>query len=170
MKPIQIAVASACLVALAGCAGSISEPTVVQPLAPDQQAGMHISDISADAASGVEMSDGDFGLISQKVRGYIEQNSPGVMVDPATGQALHMKIHFTRFDRGNAFARAMLIGLGQIRIEASVSLENAAGTPVAQYEVAKDFALGGVVGATTKVDDVEDGFAKSVAEIVKQKA
>jgi len=79
---------------------------------------------------------------------------------------LKMKIHFTRFDRGNAFARAMLIGLGQIVIEATVSLQDAQGTTVAQYKVSKDFAIGGVVGATTSVDDVEEGFAKSVAAVV----
>ena len=115
------------------------------------------------------MSGGDFGLICQKVRGYIEQEAPGVIVDPSTGQALQMKIHFTRFDRGNAFARAMLIGLGQIRIEATVELVDARGTSVAQYAVSKDFALGGVVGASTTIEDVEDGFAKSVAEVVKTK-
>jgi hypothetical protein len=37
---------------------------------------------------------------------------------------------------------------------------------VAQYKVSKDFAIGGVVGATTSVDDVEEGFAKSVAAVV----
>ncbi|MBV9694943.1 MAG: hypothetical protein JO261_14695 [Alphaproteobacteria bacterium] len=78
-----------------------------------------------------------------------------------------MKIHFTRFDRGSAFARAMLIGLGQIRIEANVILANSAGAPIGEYKVSKDFALGGAVGAATSVTDVEEGFAKSVAEIVK---
>lgn len=170
MKSVQVVAISALVVLLAGCAGSVSKPTVLQPLPSAQQAALHISAISADAANGVEMSDGDFGLICQKVRGYIDQESPGVIVDPATGHGLQMKIHFTRFDRGNAFARAMLIGLGQIRIEATVSLENASGAPVAQYAVSKDFALGGIAGATTSVEDVEEGFAKSVAEVVKTKA
>ena len=76
----------------------------------------------------------------------------------------------SRFDRGSAFARAMLIGLGQIRIEATVDLEDSSGARAAEYKVSKDFALGGIAGATTTVDDVEDGFAKSVAEIVKTKA
>ena len=170
MKSVQILAASALVGLLAGCAGSVSRPTVLEPLPSQQQMALHVSGISADAANGIEMSDGDFGLICQKVRGYIEQQTPGVIVDPSTGQALQMKIHFTRFDRGNAFARAMLMGLGQIRIEATVSLEDARGTSVAQYAVAKDFALGGVLGATTNVEDVEDGFAKSVAEVVKTKA
>jgi hypothetical protein len=134
----------------------------------DQRAALHLADVSADAADGVAMSDGDFGIICQKVKTYIQAQAPGAFTDPASsGTALKMKIHFTRFDRGNAFARAMLIGLGQIVIEATVTLENGSGATVARYKVAKDFAIGGVIGATTTVDDVEDGFAKSVATVVK---
>ena len=78
-----------------------------------------------------------------------------------------MKIHFTRYDRGNALARGILIGLGQIHIEGTVYIMDSAGQQVGQYAISKDFALGGVIGATTSVEDVEKGFAKSVAEIVK---
>jgi hypothetical protein len=169
MKSVRVLASSALLIMLAGCAGSVSAPTPIQALSAEQRSALHVSTISADAAGGVEMSDGDFGLICQKVRGYIQQEAPGVMVDPSTGQALQMKIHFTRFDRGNAFARAMLIGLGQIRIEATVELTDPHGMAVAQYAVSKDFALGGVVGASTSVEDVEEGFAKSIAEVVKTK-
>ena len=133
----------------------------------EQRGALKVSDISADAAGGVEMSDGDFGLICQKVRAYVDADRPGVMTDSSNPQALKMRIHFTRFDRGSAFARAMLIGLGQIRIEATVTLTSASGASIGEYKVAKDFAIGGAIGASTTVEDVEDGFAKSVAEIVK---
>jgi hypothetical protein len=168
MKPIRVLCAIALAAMLAGCAGSVSVPTAIQPLSTDKKAALHLSDVSADAATGVLMSDGDFGIVCQKVRSYIQVQSPGVLVDQSgVATALKMKIHFTRFDRGSAFARAMLIGLGQIVIEANVTLEDASGTTVAQYKVSKDFALGGIAGATTSVDDVEDGFAKSVAAVVK---
>ena len=150
---------------LAACAGSVSAPTAIAPLSPEQKSALHISEITADADSGVAMGDGDFGIICQKVRGYIAAQSPGMLAEGAASP-LKMKIHFTRFDRGNAFARAMLIGLGQIVIEATVTLQDAQGVTVAQYKVSKDFAIGGVVGATTSVDDVEEGFAKSVAAVV----
>ena len=167
MKSVNIVCFAALAALLAGCAGSVSEPTALQPLAMEQKTALHVSTITADAAAGVEMSDGDFGLICQKVRGYIQAQSPAVLADQPPGQALKMNIHFTRFDRGNAFARGMLIGLGQIHIEGTVSLDDAGGKTVAQYAVVKDFAIGGIVGATTTVEDVEDGFAKSVAAIVK---
>jgi hypothetical protein len=151
---------------LAGCAGSVSAPQPIQPLSTDQRSGLHISSVTADAASGVEMSDGDFDLVCQKIKAYAQTEVPGVMVDPPAG-GLKMQVHFTKFDRGSAFARAMLIGLGQIRIEATVSLIDSTGKTVAQYAVAKDFALGGIAGASTTVDDVEQGFAKSVVAILK---
>jgi hypothetical protein len=166
MKLVQIGCAVALAAMLAGCAGSVSAPVPVQEFSTEQRDALKIVDISADAADGVEMSDGDFGLICQKVKAYIMAENPGVMVD-SSPQALKMHLHFTRFDRGNAFARAMLIGLGQIRIEATVTFVDASGRSVAEFKVAKDFALGGIAGATTTVENVEQGFAKSVAQIVR---
>ena len=53
------------------------------------------------------------------------------------------------------------------RIEVAVDAD---GTTAGEYQVKKTFALGGVVGALTTTEDVEKGFAKAVAEIVKKKA
>lgn len=170
LKPEFPAIVVAVALSLGGCAGSVSEPTAIQPLSAESIASLHISDVTADAASGVDVGDADLGLICQKVKAYMQAESPNVMADPAgMPPAYVMKIHFTRFDRGSAFARAMLIGLGQIQIEATVDLDDASGKSVAEYKVSKDFALGGIAGATTSVEDVEDGFAKSVVEIVKAK-
>jgi hypothetical protein len=168
MKTKYIAVLLASL-ALGGCATSISAPVAVQPLARNASAPLRLSDISADAAPDVQVGEGDLGLITQKVRSYIQAQSPAVMAD-AGASAYVMKIHVTRFERGNAFARAMLAGLGQIHIEGTIDLVDASGKMVGEYKVSKDFSLGGIAGGTTTVDDVEDGFAKSIAEIVKPKA
>jgi hypothetical protein len=170
MKLVHALFIGAVAVSLAGCAGSVSAPTTVVDLPPDARAQLRIGDVSADAASGVEMSEADLGLISQKVRADISAEAPGVLAEgPDAASAMKMKLHFTKFDRGNAFARFMLIGLGQIRIEADVDILNNSGVQIAQYKVSKDFALGGVAGGTTTVEDVEEGFAKSVAEVVKNK-
>jgi hypothetical protein len=79
-----------------------------------------------------------------------------------------MNIVFTQYDEGNAAARFLLAGLGQIRIDADVSLLTpGSGATVATYKVSKDFSFGGLYGGTTNIHDVEKGFARSVAEIVK---
>jgi Domain of unknown function (DUF4410) len=155
--------------ALGGCATSVSAPVVVQPLALSASAPLHISDVSADANPDVNVGDGELGLIAQKVKAYIQSESPAVMAD-ANASGYVMKIHMTRFDRGNALARAVMMGLGQIHIEGTIDLHDSSGTKLAEYKVAKDFSLGGIAGGTTTVEDVEDGFAKSVAEIVKRKS
>jgi hypothetical protein len=169
MKRIHAAVAVAVALSLAGCAGSVSAPTPIQSLSVEQKASLRLSGVSADAAAGVDMRATDFEIVCEKVRTYIQAAAPGVFADAAGGKASQMKIHFTQFDRGNAFARAMLAGLGQIRIEATVYIIDPSGQQVGQYEVSKDFSFGGIYGAATTVEDVEDGFAKSVAEIVKTK-
>ena|SRR6266480_7969501 len=77
---------------------------------------------------------------------------------------MNVKLVFTKYDNGNAFARFMLAGFGQIRISANVLLiEPTNNQTVGEFEVSKDFSFGGVYGGTTRVEDVEDGFARSVA-------
>ena len=73
---------------------------------------------------------------------------------------------FTTYDKGNAVARLMLIGLGQIHIDANVALIDATSNAIlANYFVHKTFAWGGAYGGTTSIEDVESGFAASVVKI-----
>ena len=118
---------------------------------------------------GVDVSDADLATINQKIKSDFQTEYPGVLVDASGATADKMNVHITRFDRGNAFARAMLIGMGQIHIEGTVDVVDGSGKAVAEYNVSKDFAIGGVIGGATSVEDVEDGFAKSVAAIVNPK-
>jgi hypothetical protein len=72
------------------------------------------------------------------------------------------------YDKGNAFARAMLAGLGQMmHIDADVVLKDPrSGATFGTYDVDKTFAWGGVYGASTRIEDIEDGFAQSVAAAI----
>lgn len=84
---------------------------------------------------------------------------------PVTGSNVILaKVNVTTYDEGNAFARWMLAGLGQMHIDAEVTLnDHATGEELLRSEVKKTFAWGGMYGATTRITDVEDGFAKAVA-------
>jgi hypothetical protein len=58
--------------------------------------------------------------------------------------------------------------LGQIHIDATVRLIDAtSGNVTASYDVSKTFAWGGMYGGSTRIQDVEVGFAKSVVAIFK---
>jgi Domain of unknown function (DUF4410) len=118
------------------------------------------------------MTKGDLDRISRRVEEELAAAYPDRMTargaPPPPGE-VNVKMVFTEYDKGNAFARFMLAGLGQIRVGANVLLiEPASNRIVGEFQVSKDFAFGGLYGGTTRVEDVEDGFARSVVAIFKQ--
>lgn len=89
-------------------------------------------------------------------------NSP-TLVPPT----LRASVTVTNYDKGNTFARFMLAGLGQIHIDAQVTLrEQDTDDVLGRFEVGKTFAWGGIYGAVTRIEDVEDGFAAAVANVL----
>ena len=159
------------LLTLVACATGSSRPDIVQPLSAGAIATPHLSDVSIDAKPGLSVSQGARDRIVDLVKTEIAAQSPDALATAgAAGSppAMKLQIVLTEYDEGNAFARAMLAGLGQIKISADVDyLDAATGTRLGEYRVSKDFAFGGIYGATTKIEDVEKGFAKSVAETLK---
>jgi hypothetical protein len=99
-------------------------------------------------------------------------SSQGIVVagSPEQLPTTKIKIIFTQYDKGNAVARFLLAGLGQIHMDADVIfIDGATGAQLGRYQVSKQFAFGGIYGGSTSIEDVEVGFAKSVAEILKTK-
>src|SRR5215831_10139185 len=93
---------------------------------------------------------------------FKDMNSPTPV--PPT---LRASVIVTNYDKGNAFARFMLAGLGQIHIGAEVALrDQGTGDELGRFQVNKTFAWGGIYGAVTRVEDVEDGFAGAVANVL----
>ena len=164
-------------VMVSACAESVTAPTVVQAIAPETKAGVRVADVTAEATPGVPMTRYDFDRITARVKAEIAGTVPGALVEggpaagpPRAGSTIKINLVFTRYDGGNAFARFLLAGLGQIHVEADVIfLDAGSGEAVAKYQIAKDFSFGGIYGATTRIEDVEIGFAKSVAEILRDK-
>lgn len=154
------------LLLLAGCAGSAAKPDVVHAMASTQSQGLRLSNITAEAKSGVAMTGADLDRIVAQVKADITARDPNIFVDKTASPNV-MKIEFTEYDSGSAFARFMLMGLGQIKIDADVTIVDSTNNQIiGEYDVSKDFAFGGIYGGVTRIEDVEKGFAKSVAEIV----
>ncbi len=152
---------------LAGCAGSTAAPTVVTSLSAGQRAGLHLSGVTTVGAQGVPISATDTNRITQLVIADIQSTAPGVM-DGAAAGAKTMRIVVTRYDEGSAGGRLMLAGVGQIRLDGDVTIvDRLTGQTVAEYKVSKQFAFGGIYGALTSIQDVEKGFSKSVAALLK---
>jgi hypothetical protein len=80
---------------------------------------------------------------------------------------LHASVVIKRYDKGNAFARFFLAGLGQMHIDADVALADwSTKEKIAQYEVTKTFAWGGAYGSAVSIQDIEEGFSKAVASSI----
>jgi hypothetical protein len=84
-----------------------------------------------------------------------------------SGKSYEVDLFVTRYDKGSAFARAMLAGLGQIHLDGDVTvLEMPARHPVGNFSISKTFAWGGIYGGTTNMEDIETIFADGVAAAV----
>ncbi len=89
------------------------------------------------------------------------------MPDDLVLPTLHVTVRLTRYDKGNASARGVLAGLGQIHIDATVILrDQVSDETLGEYEVTKTFAWGGIYGASTSIGDVEVGFAEGIASLL----
>ncbi len=172
---------------LAGCATSAPEPTAVQAFANPERPleGYSHMIVTCEALRGVEIPKHEQESVAAMVKQEVERRAPGRfvfleqedqageaasepgMVEPKTAV---MKILFVEYDEGSAFARFMIAGAGQIRIDTDVTLRDKATFELlGEYEVSKQFALGGIAGGTTDVTDVEVGLAKGIAEILVPK-
>jgi len=156
-----------------GCAGTSGSARPLTALAKDESLSRYTRlSFSTSAVAGVSgMTADDRERIIALVVRKLKERAPtrfatveGAATDPGT---LQVSVDFKRYDEGNAAARFMLAGLGQIHIDADVTLEDRARAAIlAKYEVTKTFAWGGIYGASTTIRDVEDGFAEAVAKVV----
>jgi hypothetical protein len=151
----------------------MSSPTLLAaPSSGFDPSAARIGEVSAEAGPGVVMTREELDRISHLVREKLAAAYPGRIFasgNPPPPGGVDVKLVFTEYDKGsNAVARFMLAGLGQIRIGANVMLvDPASGRTVGEYEVSKQFSFGGLYGGFTGVEDVEDGFARSVVAIFK---
>jgi hypothetical protein len=166
-----VAMAAAMLGALSGCAGTVAAPDEVTTALPvATKASLKLSSIDGEAAPGVAMTPDTRDRILQEVKAEITAKHPNMWTAEnalAAPGTVNLKIIFTQYDDGNAFARFMLAGLGQIHIDGTVIFTDAStGQPIGNYKISKDFSFGGIYGVATRIEDVEKGFARSVAAII----
>jgi TolA-binding protein len=119
--------------------------------------------VNVNASAGVEITDLEKQRIAQLIGSDLEvqrlrnaaNNDPKDCV---------VEVTITRYQKGNAFARAMLAGLGQIHVDANVKvLAKMNNEKLADFALAKTFAWGGIYGAATSMEDIEKTFANGVA-------
>jgi hypothetical protein len=160
--PLSVAV-----LLLTGCATSASKPAAHREVPPSIRVVLVTGEVGQGVAMGQVDLDRVLELVVQEIRAqhpqvFAAQPRPG-------GRDTKLTVTFTNYVRGSATAR-LLVGSGQMKIAANAQFADA-GTdaPVGTYVVQKESYLGGVIGASTSIEDVERGFAKSVAAIFNEK-
>ncbi|HVO48436.1 MAG TPA: DUF4410 domain-containing protein [Steroidobacteraceae bacterium] len=152
------------LVALAGCASTAPKAHFSQQIvASAQVTSADDVQVNVTAGNGVTMLNEEKSRMAEKIKARIDARKTG---NPAAGAArtFEVDVDLTRYDKGNAFARAMLIGLGQIHIDGKAQVYLLpAHDAVGEFDLRKTFAWGGLYGAVTSMDDIENTFADGVA-------
>lgn len=152
-----------------GCASTKGSYSALSPPKAEEQTAKYSSlKVDLNCSGEVSLGSSDKVRILDLIIKSIPDECPNrfrkVNASEPDQQTLHALVNITRYDEGNAFARFMLAGLGQMHIDAVVTLSDyQTNQEVATYEVTKTFAWGGIYGAGKSIKDIEDGFAKAVA-------
>lgn len=116
---LRVACVASTLVA-GGCASS--PPIAKFARSSDKVAVIHRADtasIAVDAASGVTMADFEKDRLGERIKMKLAEKQAFNATLPAPSQ-YQIDVTVTRYEKGSAFARAMLAGLGQIHIDGNV--------------------------------------------------
>jgi hypothetical protein len=157
----------ALLVLLAACASTPPEPKYSQPATAEARVSAPDTvTVSIEPGQGVTLNPEETGRVAQKIKSKIDERKASNPRDgaPHTYQVL---VHVSRYEKGNAFARFMLAGMGQIHVDGTIFLyQMPEHTLAEQFDLQKTFAWGGIYGASVSVETIEDTFADGVAQAV----
>lgn len=158
------------IVLLSGCA-STGGSYKSSALTSEQGAKYSELLINVESGNGVSLTQESYDrmtkLIIENIKSDANSRFKKINDTLDSASALEVSVIIKKYEEGNAFARAMLAGLGQMHIDADVLLyDRATKEKLTQYEVNKTFAWGGAYGALTTIKDVEIGFSKAVADSI----
>lgn len=166
---------------MTGCAGTrgsistVSAPTDTAKVVSHNELVVHVTVKDGATEQPKLIGEEAAERIKNHITNAIKTEAPGRFkeinpVTPGTA-ALRSEVVITNYDAGNAFARFMLAGLGQMHIDSEVTLsDSVSNAPLAKYEVTKTFAWGGIYGGSKKITDIEQAFAEAVAEAILRKS
>ena len=161
---VYFIIAVSSMVFITGCATTVPKASFLHEIAPESRVAskdetkVNIkvgTDVTIEASEKARLAE----TIEQKITSLkILNNGNGEK------KIYEVELLLTRYDKGNAFARFMLAGLGQIHIDGEVKLiELPERKLVGEFSISKTFAWGGAYGGGTKIEDIEKTFADGVA-------
>jgi hypothetical protein len=102
-------------------------------------------------------------LIKSEILDCCKERFENISLGDSGAKDLLLNVKFTIYEEGNRFARFMLAGLGSMQIHAEIEIKDAAsGQRIYGGDAGKTFGWGGIYGAVTGMDDLENGLAKEI--------
>ncbi len=151
---------------LAGCAGTPPRAEFTERTVPFRVSAGDAVKVDVAAASTVKMLPYQQERFAQEIQAKVAQSMQGNL-QAGGPRSYEIDILVTEYDKGNAFARAMLAGLGQMHIDGTVSVFRMPQHQVLEsFALSKTFAWGGIYGASKSIEDIENAFAEGVAQTV----
>jgi len=168
MQKMKNAILALVALVLAGCASSAPQAQFIQPLAPSSLTRANDNaKVALEAAPGITMMDYEKARLTERLQAQLDSKK---LLNTATGDKKEYEVNviITRYEKGDAFARAMLAGLGQIHLDGTIKVcVLPAHEQVGEFTVNKTFAWGGLYGASTTIEDAELGFVEGVTDALK---
>ena len=162
-----VLIAASAALLLVGCATTSPGARFKEALAKDQHVDANdVVFVKIEADKGIVIEEFEKQRLARGIQDKVDVLKMN-NTNAADPRKFELAVLVTRYDKGDAFARAMMPGLGRIHIDGRVSMF---ALPmyerVADFDIDKTFAWGGLYGAATSIEDVEKGFAEGVAEAV----
>ena len=161
---LNLVICISAIILVTGCASTVPKPQFTQQIAPESQIDANDEvKVRVETGKDVVMLKFQKNRIIEKILLKInERKITNNRDNPAKTYEIDLTI--TRYEKGNAFARAMLAGLGQIHIDGDVVVYEIPGKiQVGNFSLSKTFAWGGLYGGVTGIDEIEMTFADGVA-------
>lgn len=157
----------ASIMLVAGCASTPPQPKFTHAMvAGSRIAASDTVDVLVETAPNINVLPAERDLVAQKIKARIDDRKTknSSASPPRTVQVL---LHVTRYEKGSAFARAMLAGLGQIHLDGTIYVYQMPDRVLLEdFDLQKTFAWGGIYGASTSMEEIQDTFADGVAATV----
>lgn len=120
-------------------------------------------------AAACDVPPSDLAFLQSDVQQQVSKILPG---SPDAADAYRVNLKITRYDPGNAFARFMLIGLGQMYLDGSVEVSGGeSGAVVREGGFRKNYCVGGMVGGMASMQkDVLPKVGPTIAAALKEQS
>ncbi len=168
-KSLAVVLSFVSLAVLSGCAGTTPTVQFKKPISDTYRlCSTDETTVKLIVTEGLVFNEVSRQRLESRLQQTINEKKKTAQCKTTDKRVFVLNSKITNYDEGNAFARAMLAGLGQIHIDGDFALNllSSGSETVADFTLQKTFAWGGIYGASTRIEDVEPAFAEGVAEAI----